>query len=282
MGHLLRSYGCFPPKILNPVRYLLPFLFGFASCFSAKIGPVQSDSQPISHQIWDDLLQEHVTPEGYVDYAGLQRDSVRFRQYLNLLSQGHPNDSNWTQREQLAYWYNAYNAFTVQLILDHYPVNSIKDIKSGVPGLNTVWDIKFIRIEGREYDLNNLEHGIVRPNFNEPRSHFALNCASISCPSLRNEAYVADRLDAQLDDQARVFLADPKKNFISPDAINVSKLFSWYGGDFTQDTDLIAYLNQYAPVRIQPDAKVNHTAYLWGLNTAANYAQTPNVAREDL
>lgn len=265
------------------MRYLLPLLVvGCVACFSAKIGPVKSDSQPISHDLWNDLLQKHVTEEGYVDYAGFQRDAEQFEQYLDLLSGGHPNDSNWTRNEQLAYWYNAYNAFTVKLILDNYPVQSIKDIKSGVPGLNTVWDIKFIEIEGQEYDLNNLEHGIVRPNFNEPRSHFALNCASISCPSLRNEAYVADRLDEQLTDQARKFLANPKKNFITPGAINVSKLFSWYSGDFTQNTDLIAYLNQYAPVQINADAKVNHTAYLWGLNTAEQYAATPDVARQDL
>ena len=260
------------------MRYLLPLLlFGFTACFSSKIKPINTGSQPISHEIWDGLLREHVTPEGYVDYAGIQRDSARFEEYIGLLRSAHPSPKTWSRDERLAYWYNAYNAFTVELILKHYPLGSIKDIKSGVPGLNTVWDIKFINIEGREYDLNNLEHGIVRPNFNEPRSHFALNCASISCPSLRNEAYDPGRLDEQLDDQARKFLASDKKNFISPERVNVSKLFSWYKGDFTQDMDLIAYLNQYAPVEINADATVEHTEYLWGLNTAENYGKSPIV-----
>ena len=110
---------------------------------------------------------------------------------MEELRKGHPNDKHWTETEQLAYWINAYNAFTVELILDHYPVASIRDIKEGVPFINSVWDIDFIKIEGKTYSLNDIEHRILRREFDEPRIHFAIVCASISCPKLRNEAFEA-------------------------------------------------------------------------------------------
>ncbi|MCB0606189.1 MAG: DUF547 domain-containing protein [Lewinellaceae bacterium] len=224
-------------------------------------------SQPVSHKTWDKLLKAHVNDEGWVDYQGFIRDSAQLNSYLDLLSRNHPNDANWSREEQLAYWINAYNAFTIKLVADHYPVESIKDIKKGIPFVNTVWDIKFIRIEGATYDLNNIEHGIIRPTFKDYRVHFALNCASRSCPKLLNEAYTAEKLDRQLDDAARTFLADPEKNKISENKVEVSKILDWYWGDFKDKFDSVPdFINAYSSVKVSKKAEVSYLEYDWGLN----------------
>ena len=245
---------------------ILTILILLASITSCKVKDIQSNSRPINHVMWDSLLQKHVTEDGWVNYKGFIQDSTSFNNYLTLLSNNHPNKKNWSKQERFAYWINTYNAFTVKLIVDNYPTKSIKDIKNGVPFVNTVWDIKFIKIEGQEYDLNNIEHGIIRPKFNDPRAHFAVNCASYSCPKLLNEAYVPEKLDAQLDAQAIAFIIDAKRNIIKPDNVQLSKIFKWYKGDFTDKLDLISYINQYSPVKINADAVVEHMEYQWTLN----------------
>ena len=163
-------------------------------------------------------------------------------------------------------WLNAYNAFTVKLIVDNYPVNSIKDIKNGIPFVNTVWDIKFIRIEGATYDLNNIEHGIIRARFEEPRIHFAVNCASKSCPKLANRAFVSNKLDEQLTDAAKSFLRQSDENQIAKNHLKLSKIFSWYGGDFKKEGSLIDYLNKYSEITIDDNAKIDFLDYDWSLN----------------
>lgn len=241
---------------------LAPLLF-LGGCFHPDAPADTGD--PVDHTIWDSLVQQHVSQAGLVDYYGFTEDSVRLNAYLELLSDNHPGPS-WPRDVALAYWINAYNAFTIRLIIDHYPVASIKDIRRGIPFVNSVWDIKFIEIGGVEYDLNNIEHAILRDEFNEPRIHFAINCAALSCPRLRAEAYRASVLDAQLEEQGRIFLADPNKNQITQDHIRISKIFRWFRGDFTQDGDLIDFLNKYAPVHINDDAQVDYLEYDWSLN----------------
>lgn len=251
-------------KYFRIIAILSFAIFFVTSC--KTISGVKSESNPISHAAWNTLLQKHVTPDGWVNYKGIIEDKADFEKYLTLLSNNHPNEKNWTEKERFAYWINAYNAFTVKLVVDHYPVMSIKDIKNGVPFVNTVWDIKFIMIEGQEYDLNNIEHGIIRPKFNDSRAHFAVNCASYSCPKLLNEAFVAEKLDKQLDEAAIAFVTDEKRNIITPDKVQLSKLFKWYKGDFTGETDLFGYINQYSPVKINSGASVSHLDYGWSLN----------------
>lgn len=234
---------------------------------SCGVSKKTSESKPIDHQLWDSLLQNHVDAVGWVDYEGFIQDSQHLNQYLDLLGSAHPNDRYWSKDEQLAYWINAYNAFTVKLIIDHYPVASIKDIKNGIPFVNTVWDIKFIEIEGHKYDLNNIEHGIIRHHFEEPRIHFAINCASVSCPVLNNRAYTAAQLDQQLDKAARRFLADPLRNRVSKG--QVSSIFSWFRGDFKEKAgSLSAYINQYAPSPLDEGTSLSFMDYNWALNDA--------------
>lgn len=220
-----------------------------------------------SHQIWDELVKKHVTADGSVNYEGLKKDREKLKQYLDLLSQSNPSDK-WSEKERMAFWINAYNAFTVELILRHYPIESIKDIgsKIKIPFVSTAWDIKFITISGKDYDLNNIEHSVLRKQFNDPRIHFAINCASYSCPKLRNEAFTADKLEAQLQDQARDFINDKRKNIITANKLELSQIFNWYKGDFTKKTNLIAYIQQYTDVKISPKAEINYMEYNWSLN----------------
>ena len=260
-------------KTLRPLRQLLIALTLtalLAACSS--LNPQTANTSPMSHQLWDSLLKQHVNDEGWVDYEGFMADSASLRKYLTLLQSNGPNDANWSRNEQLAYWINLYNAFTVELILQHYPLKSIKDIGSSiqVPFINSPWDIKFIEVGGETLDLNNVEHNILRKHLQEPRIHFAINCASYSCPRLRNEAFTADRLEAQLEAAAVEFINDPKRNTIAKDKVAVSQIFNWFKGDFTKEGSLVDYLNQYSQVPIDPKAKVSHRKYDWKLNSLGN------------
>ena len=237
------------------------------SCFA--VDSPESNAAPINHTIWNTLLKKYVDDKGFVDYAGFAKDKAQLDDYLSLVSNNAPA-SSWTTNEKLAYWINAYNAFTVKLILDHRKedISSIKDIGSKVkiPFVNTPWDVKFIKIGGKEMDLNNIEHGIIRKQFNEARIHFALVCAAKSCPPLRNEAYVASKLSAQLDDQGVRFINDSYKNEVNTTKMEVSKLFNWYGGDFKKSDTIENWINKYAKTKAKSGTSITYKDYNWALN----------------
>ena len=233
------------------------------SCDAQKI---PNNSNPVSHDIWNGLLQKNVDANGHVNYKGFKSEEAQLEKYLNILRAAHPNTDKWSKDERLAYWINAYNAFTVALIIKNYPCKSIKDLGGAIYKVNTPWDIKFITIQGITYDLNNIEHDIIRKEFNEPRIHFAVNCASVSCPNLRNEAFVASRLNEQLDDQARKFINDKSKNNISANNAQLSKLFTWFKGDFTKQGTVVAFINKYSTVKLSEKAKIDYLEYNWNLN----------------
>jgi len=255
------------------MKFMLPafFLAGLlclTSCTNRLTYKVKPQMPPVGHEIWDGLLKKHVAPDGFVDYKGMIQDRAELNRYLHLLESSHPQRS-WSRAEQMAYWINAYNAFTVKLIVDHYPVTSIKDIKKGIPFVNTVWDIKFINIQSEVYDLNAIEHGILRKNFPDGRIHAAVNCASYSCPVLRAEAFTADRLESQLDDSMRRFVNDPLRNRVKADQAELSAIFNWFGGDFKKDEGSVrAFVNKYADTPMSDNAKISHLDYDWSLNEA--------------
>lgn len=230
--------------------------------------PSKKGSKSINHNLWNDLLNKYVEDDGMVNYIGFQSDSADLTSYLELLKTNPPDEETWSKEEQIAFWINAYNAYTVKLIIDHYPLQSIKDIGSviQIPFVNSPWDIKFIEINGVKLDLNNIEHDILRKKFDEPRIHFAINCASFSCPKLRREAYVASQLERQLQEQAINFINDPERNVITIHDITISKIFDWFKGDFTKNGSLIDFLNQYSKVKIEQVAGVSYLDYNWMLN----------------
>lgn len=213
---------------------------------------------PMDHSAWNSLLNSHVTADGKVDYLGFKKNKSQLDVYFQLLRKQVPGDS-WLENEKLAYWINAYNAFTVALIVDHYPIKSIMDIKDA-------WDIKFIHLGDQTYSLNEIEHEIIRKKFDEPRIHFALVCAAVSCPVLLNEAYTADKLEQQLQQQGELFINDPSKNLIKNNKAKVSQLFNWFGDDFTKNGTLIDYLNQFSETKMEPKANIEFMEYNWKLN----------------
>jgi len=222
----------------------------------------------IAHSLWDALLKKHVALSGSVDYKGFMADKNQLQQYLDLLS-NNPPAKNWSTEDQLAYWINAYNAFTVKLIIDHYPVQSIKKIDGTLPIIKSPWDIKFFKIGGIDFDLNTIEHVILRKQFEEPRIHFAINCASVSCPNLRKEAFTAAVLETQLEEQATIFINNPIKNKISKDRLQLSPLFDWFKSDFTKEQDLLAFLQPYTTVSLHSDIPLEYLDYDWNLNEVA-------------
>lgn len=256
-------------KIIIPVLLLLALGAAWFTCSNFYSLPLpEHTGKPVSHEIWDGLLKKYVKADGFVDYKNFQRDTLELKRYLDLLASSHPA-KDWPRNEQMAYWINAYNAFTVQLILQNYPVKSIKDIKRGIAFVNSVWDIKFIHLGDKTYDLNNIEHGILRPDFKDARVHAAINCASYSCPRLRTEAYTAAKLEAQLDDAMRSFINDPLRNKVSPKKAEISEIFNWFGGDFKRDAGSVrSFLKKYAKAGIREDTPVSYIDYDWRLNEA--------------
>jgi hypothetical protein len=248
------------------MRYGILFLavaFIFSSC-SAKSTFKNATGDPPSNKMYNILLKKYVTDDGVVDYAGLKEEEGKLDEYLDLLSNNPPNKDSWSRNEQIAYWINVYNAFTLKLILKHYPVESIKDIAGGIPLVNTPWRVKFINIKGEEYHLDNIEHGILRKDFNEPFIHVAVNCASVSCPKLRNEAFEAEKLERQFIDQADFFINHSGKNTISEDKLVLSKIFKWYGGDFDSVVD---FVREYADKEFSEDPTIEYADYNWKLNS---------------
>lgn len=243
-----------PNLLVYLVILLLPFY---------NEGPNTWEELPIYKQQvtnedqWNLLLKQYVDAEGNVDYKALRNKKEELDAYLENLAQRVP-DKNWTKAKTLAFYINLYNAATVKLIVENYPLNSIGDLKNP-------WKKKWINQNGKILSLSEIEHSILR-NMGEPRIHFAINCASISCPKLLNEAFEEATLEKQLDKAAKDFIKDSSKNIISKDEIRLSKIFDWYKKDFETDGSLIDYLNTYLESPINQDVKKGYLKYNWNLN----------------
>jgi hypothetical protein len=245
---------------------------------SAKTTPPTAGVGSIDHQPLTELLSDHVR-DGRVFYAALCHDD-RLEPYLAALSAVDPARLP-DEQHRLAFWINAYNAFTLKIICDNFPVKSINDLHFGglVVGtvLNkTIWDKKFIVINNEKLSLNNIEHDIIRKQFNDARIHFALVCAAKSCPPLRSEAFEPDMLDEQLNDQGLVFFADRDKNWFDADkkVAHLSKIMDWYGGDFgPSKAEVLKSIAPLLPAEVaatiaaDPDGwRVSYLDYDWSLN----------------
>jgi len=210
----------------------------------------------VDHSAWDQLLRQNVSAEGKVNYKAIKANKTVLEAYLKSLDV--PVKDSWSRSEKMAYWINAYNAHTVKLIVDNYPIKSITDLDGGKP-----WDRSWITLAGKTYSLNHIEHKIIRPQFKDARIHFAVNCAASSCPPILNKAWTAKNLESTLDRQAKLFINSSKYNNIASDQVSISKLFDWYKEDFG---DVISYLNKYANTTVNSGAKVSFKEYDWALN----------------
>ncbi|RZP17617.1 MAG: DUF547 domain-containing protein [Flavobacteriales bacterium] len=211
----------------------------------------------VNHTTWNQLLKKHVSDQGKVDYLGFKKDLTELNAYLDWLSNSKPSET-WSKDQLMAFWINAYNALTIKLIVDRYPISSIKDIYSP-------WNIKVITIANKKLSLNNIEHDILR-KMGDPRIHFGIVCASISCPKLQNEAFNTQNTNRLLNKASKEFLADSTKNELTTDAVELSKIFKWFAKDFKQEGSLIYFLNKFADIRIASDATISFKDYNWGLN----------------
>ncbi len=218
-----------------------------------------NSSVNIDHSAWTALLQQHVARNGNVDYKGFKKDRAALDSYLKMLSENKPT-KDWSVQEQMAYYINTYNAYTVDLILDNYPVKSIKDIDGP-------WTKAIIPIGDTKMSLAGVENSLLK-KMNDPRFHFAINCASISCPKLMQEAFTAGKINEQLDQAAKEFI-NSNNNEISANSAKVSSIFDWYKKDFTaKGNTVIEYLNRYSTTKINQDATLTYKDYDWGLNEA--------------
>ncbi len=232
-------------------------------------------TETVDHSAWTQFLQQYVHPgEDGIHRTAYDRVSPGARQaldgYIGKLASTPISQLNRSQ--QRAYWINLYNALTVQTVLAHYPVKSIRDIRIS-PGWFTVgpWDKKLVRIESEELSLNDIEHRILRPIWRDPRIHYALNCASLGCPNLQREAFTADNSEALLDTAAREFINHPRGVSVRNGSLHVSSIYVWFGEDFGDDeAGLLSHLRKYAAeplaTKLTNVKNVASHDYDWALN----------------
>ncbi len=264
------------------------FAFG-AMAFSASAGAAGFDH---SHKAFDELLKKHVVlvdggKASKVNYVAFMKDRAALKTYLDSLSAVPETEFKaWTKAQQMAFLINAYNGFTLELILQNYPVKSIKDI-GGV--FDNRWKRKFFKLFGQDFYLDKIEHETLRKPgaYDEVRVHFAVNCASVGCPMLREEAYTADKLDRQLEEQTVRFLSDRSRNKFANGKLEVSMIFNWFKDDWASGykgfdgktpaiTSRETWFARYAKVLAdapadqqkiaEAKAAIGHLDYDWGLN----------------
>jgi hypothetical protein len=240
--------------------------YGLLSC-SLLLGfiSISWSGKTVDHSLYGELLKKYVK-DSVVDYRGLKTEEGNLDQYLNLLDETNPDQLS--RDEQLALYINAYNAYTLKLIMKNYPVDSIKDIGGW---FKDPWKIRFCKIGGKTFTLDEVEHDIIRPRFKDPRVHFAVNCASKGCPPLRSEPYQGSILNEQLNTSTRDFLNNPERNRLEGNTLYVSKIFKWFADDFKRD--VVGFFLKYAGADLEnrlsakrDQITIEYLHYDWGLN----------------
>lgn len=240
-------------------KAILLMSLGTAMFVVAAFKTAPEETEKLSHTKFNDLLTKYVSASGKVNYKGFKTEKDKLDEYCKLL-EANPPQSDWTTAQRKSYWINAYNAFTVRLVVKHYPVKSIKNVvKAGKP-----WNVKVCKI-GEIDDLDGIEHKVLR-KMGDPRIHFGINCASYSCPKLLNKAFTPENVESELEKLAKEFVNDETKNKITASKLELSEIFNWFKDDFTKKGTLIEWLNKYSTVKINSNAKISHMKYNWNLN----------------
>lgn len=257
----------------------LPLLTLALSAALAGATPEEAGAFDHSHQALTEVLRKHVDGDR-VDYAALKEGRAALDAYTASLESVDPGAFGaWTSAERYAFWINVYNAYTLEIVTDHYPLASIRDIERDG---KEVWDIPFLDLArlapglGKErLSLNDVEHQILRKQFEDARVHAAVNCASRGCPPLAGSAFTAEGLDAMLDAQVRAWLADPSRNRLEAgkNCLELSKIFEWFKDDFVRDGGSVeAWVANYAPaetaafLKSRDSVKIRFLDYSWKLN----------------
>jgi len=249
-----------------------------------------ANSEPvIDHGSWQAFLDRYISTDregiNRVNYGAVdERDQAALKRYLDDL-QAVPIHQ-YRRDEQLAYWVNLYNAKTVDIVLDHYPVSSIRDIKLG-SGLIVVgpWGAPVLRVSGRMLSLNNIEHAIIRPVWQDQRIHYVLNCAAVGCPNLSKKAYDGDSIDAAMTAAAEVYVNDPRGVSFDDDKLRLSKIYAWFREDFGDDTEsVLSSVARYAmpPLKdkLGEHGRIDHYAYDWSLNDKVSAGEPLTAGRQ--
>ena len=277
---------CEYPKMINRVlsALFLGLLFAHCSMLEGIAAPsarlisthwLQNDpssSVQADHSAWSRFLATYLVPgnDGVnrIAYGRVNAaDQALLNRYITMLEASPV--TRFSRPEQLAYWINLYNAATTRVVLQHYPVRSIRDIGGGLFGTGP-WDAKLVTVEGERLSLDDIEHGILRPIWHDPRIHYALNCASISCPKLQPIAFTANNEERLLDEAARAYVNDPRGVRIANGRLTVSSIYAWYRDDFgSSDSAVIDHLRRYASPQLAAELarfrKPDEDAYDWGL-----------------
>lgn len=246
------------------------------STTSASATRASSLAVPVSHSVWNSLLRDYVKPSpdriNRVDYAEFKvAGRARLKTYIASLERAVP--SRLSRQGQKAFWINLYNAKTTDIVLEKYPVTSIKDIHLNGPDGKPAegpWKANVVTVEGRALSLDDIENKILRPVFKDARIHYALNCLSLGCPNLLPEAYVPERLDRQLDTAAAAFVNHPRGITIKPDRIEASSIYEWFVDDFGGFKGVLAHMSRYARPELRRQLalvkKIDAYDYDWRLN----------------
>jgi Protein of unknown function, DUF547 len=264
-------------------RGVAAFAVSLAVALGMAFAPVPARSADDS-TAYGRLLAKHVRPgtvEGIrlnlVDYAALAKDPDYAQAIADL--EGATPDALETRDEQFAFWANAYNLVAIKTVVDHYPIDSIRD---GGTFFSPIWKKKTGTVAGKEYSLDEIEHGVLRMDFKEPRMHFAVVCASLSCPDLRAEPYAGDKLDAQLDEQARSFLSNQTKGMVpgkDGKTAKVSSIFKWFANDFDRVGGVAVFVKAKADPAVAAkvgdltDSGLSYLDYDWSLNDTKRMAR---------
>jgi hypothetical protein len=242
------------------------FLTVLSFFFTAGLVSTSWASFTVDNSVYAELLKKYAK-EGVVDYQGFKNEESKLDQYLKVLEK--TDSSKLSRNEQFAFYINAYNAWTIKLILSGYP--GVKSIKEFGSIFKSPWKKKLARIDGDVVTLDHIEHGILRPKYKDPRVHFAINCASKGCPPLRYEPYRGDVVDQQLDEMARAFINDPGRNRLEGKTLYVSRIFKWFKEDF--DNDIVGFFQEYAQGDLKKkldssreEIEVKYLSYDWSLN----------------
>ncbi len=240
----------------------IPLLF---IALIATLAPSSARAFDHTHAEFNEVLGKFVNTKGMVDYPGLKAYRSKLDHYLKETGAISESEFNgWTRDQRLAFLINVYNAETLQLIIDNYPVKSIKKIGSlfGQP-----WDVESVTLFGKKTTLNTIEHKILRPKYQEPRVHFVIVCAAMGCPPLYNKAFVPENLDDQLNARGRYFLSQKSKNKLDGNTLYLSPIFDWFAEDFTENGSIQDFVAPLFPTDLKgKKLKIKYTSYDWSLN----------------